>query len=48
MEGNLRWLFAAFAVAWMLVFSYLFRISRKERELRRRIAAIEDLLGGRL
>jgi CcmD family protein len=47
MNGNLEWLFAAFAVAWIVIFSYLFHISRKERALRRRVKAIEDLLEGK-
>jgi CcmD family protein len=47
MNGNFAWLFAAFAIAWMIVFAYLFHISRRESDLRRRVAAVEDLLTGK-
>lgn len=44
MNENLSWLAAAFAVGWAIVFLYLFWISRREREVRRRVAALEALL----
>ena len=44
MAENLSWLAAAFAVGWLIVFLYLFRISRREREMRRRATALEQLL----
>lgn len=44
MSTNLTWLFAAFAIGWGIVFLYLFRISQKEMDVRRRVAALEELL----
>lgn len=44
MDDNLSWLAAAFAIGWGIVFLYLAWISRRERELRRRVAALEELL----
>jgi CcmD family protein len=44
MEGNLLWLFAAFAAAWVLVFAYLIHIARHEQRLRRRVEALEAML----
>lgn len=44
MSGNLLWLFFGFATGWTLIFLYLFLLSRKERELRRRVADLEELL----
>jgi len=34
-ESNLGFLFAAFAVVWVVFFGYVFYTSRRERELRR-------------
>ena len=44
MAENLPWLFGAFAFGWGLIFFYLFWIAGQERKLRRRIAALSDLL----
>ena len=44
MAENLPWLFGAFAFGWGLIFLYLFWISGQERKLRRRIAALSELL----
>jgi hypothetical protein len=44
MAENLLWLAGAFAVGWAIVFFYLFRISRSELEVRRRVTALEQLL----
>jgi hypothetical protein len=44
MAENLSWLFGAFAFGWGLIFLYLFWISGQERKLRRRIAALSELL----
>lgn len=40
-SGSVASLFAAFAIAWAIVFGYLFRLSRKEARLRSRVAAVE-------
>jgi CcmD family protein len=44
MAENLSWLGVAFGIGWLIIFLYLFRISRKERDLRRRVAVLEGLL----
>jgi CcmD family protein len=44
MDGNLSWLGAAFAIGWLIIFLYLFWISRRESAVRRRVAALEELL----
>jgi len=44
MAENLSWLAAAFTIGWGIVFLYLFWISRKEQEVRRRVDALEELL----
>lgn len=43
MAENLSWLFGAFALGWALIFSYLFWIAGRERELRRRVATLRNL-----
>jgi CcmD family protein len=47
MAENLPWLFGAFVVAWLLIFGYLAWISSQERELRRRVAALQKALSER-
>ena len=44
MDGNLAWLGSAFGIGWLIIFLYLFSISRRERDVRRRVAALEELL----
>ena len=44
MAENLSWLFAAFAIGFGILFAYLFWMSRKEQELRKRVATLEELL----
>jgi hypothetical protein len=48
MSDNLPWLAGAFIVGWVIVFIYLFSISRRERDVRQRVAALEELLKDRL
>jgi hypothetical protein len=43
MNGDLRWLFGAFALGWMIIFGYLAWISGKERSLRRQLAALREV-----
>ena len=47
MSENLPWLFAAFGIAWGLVFGYLVVISKRERETRKRLAELRELVGER-
>ena len=44
MSGSLTWLFAAFSIGWGIILLYLFWISQREKEVRRRVAALEQLL----
>lgn len=44
MDDNLKWLWIAFGFGFAILFFYLFWISRREFELRRRIAALQALL----
>jgi hypothetical protein len=41
---NLPWLFGAFTVAWALVFGYLAVISKWERDTRKKIVALRELM----
>lgn len=42
--NGLWYLFAAFAAVWIVIFLYLFNLSRKQRALRRDLEAIRDRL----
>jgi CcmD family protein len=44
---NLSWLFWGYAVAWLLIFGYLFWIAQKERTLRRKIAELQETIEDR-
>jgi hypothetical protein len=44
MEENLHWIFWAYGLGWALVFVYLFWISRREQDLRRRVSELRELL----
>ena len=44
---NLSWLFWGYAVAWLLIFAYLFLIAQKERLLRRKIAQLQETIEDR-
>jgi CcmD family protein len=44
---NLSWLFWGYAAAWLLIFGYLFRISQKERSLRRKVAELQESIEAR-
>ena len=37
---NFPYLFAAYAVIWLVLFAYLFRLQRKERELRTQLQTL--------
>lgn len=44
---NLSWLFWGYAVAWLLIFAYLFWISAKERTLRRKVSELQEAIDER-
>jgi len=44
---NLNWLFWAYAAGWLLIFAFLFRISWKERALRRKISELQETIEDR-
>ena len=39
---NLGYLFAAFAIVWAVIFSYVFGLSRRLRQLRREIDVLKE------
>ena len=41
---NLSYLFAAYTVIWLLVFAYIFYLSRRQRALQREIEALQRRL----
>jgi len=43
-DPNLSWLFWGYAAGWLLIFAYLFSISRKERSLRRKVAELQEAM----
>ncbi|HUI57170.1 MAG TPA: CcmD family protein [Bryobacteraceae bacterium] len=44
---NLNWLFYAYGIGWLVIFGYLFQISRKEHSLRKRIADLQEMIEDR-
>jgi CcmD family protein len=45
--SNLTYLFAAFAVSWLIFFAYAFFVSRKQQEMEREISQLRRLLEDR-
>ena len=45
-ESNLGFLFAAFAVAWVIFFGYVFYLGRRDRQLRQDLDEIRTQLAG--
>tara|TARA_B100000029_G_C16907160_1_gene716359 strand:+ start:160 stop:348 length:189 start_codon:yes stop_codon:yes gene_type:complete len=43
-SSNLPFLFAAFAVTWVVLFGYLFYVSRRHHEMRNEIANLKRML----
>lgn len=43
-SSNLPYLFAAFAVSWVVLFGYLFYVNRRQHELRKEIARLQIML----
>jgi hypothetical protein len=41
MDPNLSWLCWAYGIGWALIFIYLFQLSRREVNLRRKIADLQ-------
>ena len=44
---NLSWLFWGYAAGWLLIFGYLFFISRKEKTLRRKFTELQEAIEDR-
>ena len=43
-SSNLPYLLAAFAVTWVVLFGYLFYVNRRQHEMRKEIARLQNLL----
>jgi len=43
-SSNLPFLFAAFAISWVVLFGYLFYVNRRQHELRKEIARLQNIL----
>ena len=43
-SSNLPFLFAAFAVTWVILFGYLFYVNRRQHEMRKEIARLQKVL----
>ena len=43
-SSNLPYLFAAFAVSWVVLFGYLFYVNRRQHEMRKEITRLQHML----
>jgi len=43
-SSNLPYLFAAFAVSWVVLFGYLFYVNRRQHEIRKEISRLQNIL----
>ncbi len=43
-SSNLPFLFAAFAVSWVVLFGYLFYVNRRQHEMKKEIARLQKVL----
>jgi|TARA_B100001971_G_C18205458_1_gene547293 CcmD family protein len=43
-SSNLPYLFAAFAVSWVVLFGYLFYVNRRQHEMKKEIARLQRIL----
>ena len=43
-SSNLPYLFAAFAVSWVVFFGYLFYVNRRQHEMKKEIARLQSVL----
>ncbi len=41
---NLSYLFAGFAIVWAAIFGYVFSLSRRQRQLRREIDSLREMM----
>ena len=44
-SSNLPYLFAAFAVSWVVLFGYLFYVNRRQHEMKKEITRLQNVLG---
>ena len=44
---NLIWLFRGYTAGWLIIFAFLFRISQKERTLRKKISELQETIEDR-
>ena len=42
--SNLPYLFAAFAVSWVVLFGYLFYVNRRQHEMKKEITRLRNVL----
>ncbi len=42
MDNNIGYLIAAYAIIWLAIFGYCYRLSRRQEALRRRLAALRQ------
>ena len=47
MEENLKWLWYAFSVAWVIHILYVISVSRREQKLRQELEALKAMLEDR-
>ena len=43
-SSNLPYLFAAFAVSWVVLFGYLFYVNRRQHEMKKEITRLQNAL----
>ena len=43
-SSNLPYLFAAFAVSWVVLFGYLFYVNRRQHEIKKEITRLQNVL----
>ena len=43
-SSNLPYLFAAFAVSWVVLFGYLFYVNRRQHEMKKEITRLQNVL----
>jgi len=43
-SSNLPYLFAAFAVSWVVLFGYLFYVNRRQHEMKKEITRLQNTL----
>jgi CcmD family protein len=43
-SSNLPYLFAAFAVSWVVLFGYLFYVNRRQHEIKKEITRLQNVM----